>query len=313
MISSYLKASFKIFSILTLIASFSLSIFAQDSGIRITKSNYKHSDARWSPVENLILFHSDMEGKKSIYIIDSKGENLRRLTSLEYEAWSASWSPDGKQIAYSSLRGDKFQIFIYDLVTNTQRRLTSSEFSERGAAWSPDGKRIAYSSRLEGRFVFELFVIDVDGNNRKQLTNNKKSNILPVFSVDGERVFYQSTAGSSDARKPDIFSYHLPTSTIERITHSNTGGGIDPFIYAPNNKLAFFTAGSGSPEGWGTYWIDLETKELTKFDVKAETPGHPTWSYEGKYVTIINRRAREIFVYDIESDRVVNITDGINN
>jgi len=295
-----------ILAILTL--SF-INVFAQESNIKITNSNYKHSHAMWSPVEDLILFESNMEGKTSIYIINSCGENVRRLTSLDYEDWIAAWSPDGKKIAYSSMRNDKYQLFIYDLSNNTNRQLTESEFSEYGPSWSPDGKQIAYSSKLSGRNVRELFIIDVDGNNKKRLTHNKGLNGIPVFSVDGKNIFFQSNAYTNSSSKHDILSYDLSTSEIERITHTNRGGGIDPFIYAPDNKLAFFTSNKGAPEGYGTYWIDLETKKMTKFDVKAKNAGHPTWSHDGQYVTIIDRKLKEIQIYDIENSQSVKVTD----
>jgi len=299
----------KIIILALVILSFVNIIYGQDGKIIISKPNYKHSHARWSPVEDLILFNSDMEEKKSIYIINSRGENLKRLTCLDYDDFFAAWSPDGKQIAYSSLRGSKYQIFIYDLTSNKDRPLTTPEFSSLGPSWSHDGKHITYSAKLNGRNVREIFIIDVDGKNNRRLTNNKKQNIIPVFSADDERIFYQSNAGSNNASKPDIYSYHLPTSKIERITTSKTGGGIDPFVYAPNKELAFFTAGRGAPEGHGTYWIDLETRKMTKFDVKAKNPGHPTWSYDGKYVTIIDRKAKDIFIYDIENAKSIKVTE----
>lgn len=286
-----------------------VNAYGQDGGIKIINNNYKHSRAMWSPVEDLILFESNMEGLNSLYIINSNGENVKRVTSLGHEDWLAAWSPDGKRIAYSSKRGDKYQLFIYNLNNDTHRQLTTSEFSEYGPSWSPDGKQIAYSSKLNGRNVREIFIIDVDGKNKKRLTLDKKVNGLPVFSVDGESIFYQSTAGSNSSSKPDIFAYHLPTSKTERITYSNTGGGIDPFIHAPNGKLAFFTAGSGSPNGHGTYWINLETREMTKFDVKAKNPGHPTWNHNGNCFTIIDRKEREIYVYDIENSKPIKVTD----
>lgn len=187
------------------------SVCGQSSNIKITNANYKHYHAKWSPVEDLLLFDSDMEGKKSIYITNSKGENVRRLTSLAYEDWLPAWSPDGKKVAYSSIRDGKNKIFVYDLITNKEMQLTTED--DWGPSWSPDGKQIAYSSKLEeGRNVREIFVIDVDGKNSKRLTHNKKSNIIPVFSADGKRIFYQSNAGSNDSGKPDIYSYHLFTS-----------------------------------------------------------------------------------------------------
>jgi len=293
-------------------ALFVLSIvntYSQEGTIKITNNNYKHSRAMWSPVEDLIHFTSDMEGEASIYIIDSCGENIKRLTSLDYQDWLASWSPDGKQIAYSSLRADdRYQLFIYDLTTNTERSLTTSEFSDYGPSWSPDGTQITYSSKLRGRNVREIFIIDVDGKNKKRLTHDRKVNGLPVFSTNGDRIFYQSNVNYSTTSRADIYSYHLSTSKIERISNPDTGIGIDPFIYHPNKKLAFF-GGNKTPDGFGTYWIDLETRKMTKFDVKAQNAGHPTWSYDGKYVTIIDRKLKEIHIHDIENSKTIKVTN----
>ena len=73
----------KIFLALLLLSLF--DAYSQDSSIKITNANYKHSQAVWSPVEDLILFQSNMEGKKSIYTINSSGENIKRLSSLKYD------------------------------------------------------------------------------------------------------------------------------------------------------------------------------------------------------------------------------------
>lgn len=294
--------------ILALLVFGCVNVYGQERSIKITNTNSKYLLPRWSPVEDLILFISDMEGKKSIYIIDSKGDNIKRITSLDYDDYFPSWSPDGKQIAYSSKRGNGYQIFIYDLTTNTQKQLTFGEFDDIGPSWSPDGKQVVYSSKLSRRNVRELFVIDVDGGNKKRLTYNKKLNGPAVFSTDGETIFFQSNAYTNTSSKNDILSYNLSTSKIERITHTDTGGGIDPFIYAPNNELAFF-AGQGASDGGGTYWIDLETGKMTKFDIKARSPGHPTWSHDGKYVTIIDRKLKEIHIYDIANSKSIKVTD----
>jgi len=294
--------------ILVLLVLSFINVYAQGSDIKITNSNYKHLNATWSPVEDLILFDSDMEGKRSVYIIDSNGENIKRLTSLEYDDRLAAWSPDGTQITYSSFRDNKHQIFIYDITRNTQRQLTFGKFDDITASWSPDGKQITYSSKLRGRNVREIFIIDVDGKNKKRLTHDRKVNGLPVFSTNGDRIFYQSNVNYSTTSRADIYSYHLPTSKIERISNPDTGIGIDPFIYHPNKKLAFF-GGNKTPDGFGTYWIDLETRKVTKFDVKAQNAGHPTWSYDGKYVTIIDRKLKEIHIHDIENSKTIKVTN----
>jgi len=283
--------------ILVLLVLSFINVYAQGSDIKITNSNYKHLNATWSPVEDLILFDSDMEGKRSVYIIDSNGENIKRLTSLEYDDRLAAWSPDGTQITYSSFRDNKHQIFIYDITRNTQRQLTFGEFDDITASWSPDGKQITYSSKLRGRNVREIFIIDVDGKNKKRLTHNRSVNGFPIFSTDGRRIFYHSSVGYSTNNKSDIYSYNLTTSKIEQLTYSDTGGGGDPFIYAVNKELAFFITERGAPNGPGMYWMDVRCS------------CYYLLQYDGKYITIIDNRSQEISIYDIENPKLIRVTD----
>lgn len=279
-------------------------LMAQQSN-KVVNPSYKHARASWSPVSDLILFDSDIEGSRSIYVIDSKGGNAERITSLNHDDSFGTWSPDGKKILYQSMRGGEYHLLIRDLASGAETGLASSEYVSIIGSWSHDGKRIAYSSRVGERGNNrEIFMIDIDGKNQKRLTSNGRIDVLPVFSADDRNIFYQSNRDSEDQRY-DIYSVDLETFEIERIT-DNPANDTDPFIYPFNGQLAFWS-GRAHPDGSGLYSINLITKEVARIESTAFS-GHPSWSPDGRY-SIPVQRGREIYIYDIENARRIQVTD----
>ncbi|HCK16724.1 TPA: hypothetical protein DHW51_21535, partial [Candidatus Poribacteria bacterium] len=65
----------------------------------------------WSPDGRRIAFVSDRDLNYEIYVMDSNGNNLRRLTNHLGEDESPSWSPDGQRIAFVSNRNGRFNIY----------------------------------------------------------------------------------------------------------------------------------------------------------------------------------------------------------
>jgi TolB protein len=105
-----------------------------------------------------IAFLSTRDGLADLYVMNSRGENVRRLTSRagitlgEDLEWSqASWAPDGQRIAFDA----KYDTGVSDC---TQRcaswkvMVVGADGSgpneimrdARAAAWSPNGRRLAY-------------------------------------------------------------------------------------------------------------------------------------------------------------------------
>ena len=62
---------------LVLFLSLALSVQVNAQTDTIINPNYKHARPKWSPVEDLVLFDSDIHGKRSIYITDSKGNKYK--------------------------------------------------------------------------------------------------------------------------------------------------------------------------------------------------------------------------------------------
>ena len=51
-----------------------------------------------------IIFASDRDGNKEIYVMDADGSNATRLTNNSTREYYPSWSPDGSKIAFVSDR-----------------------------------------------------------------------------------------------------------------------------------------------------------------------------------------------------------------
>jgi serine/threonine protein kinase len=149
----------------------------------------------FSPDGNLIAFRSERQ-PAGIYVMESTGENLRRVG----DGFHPSWSPDGKEIVVSAsgmdapnvLVGDNNSLSIINLETGKQRPL------HQGNAyfpnWSPNGKRIAFWFYPQSVGRRDIATISAVGKGEPViLTQNfALSNWNPVWSPDGKFLYFVS-------------------------------------------------------------------------------------------------------------------------
>jgi len=140
---------------------------------------YGHDDHPiWSPDGSKIAFHSDREGRRSIYVIGVDGSNLTGLTTGigSNDDKYPEWSPDGQYIAFIRTYG-----FIADGVPGLyvmradgsgQTHLADGVNINAPPSWSPDSKKILfvyeeidYMFPYAPRTFYHLSTINVDGSN----------------------------------------------------------------------------------------------------------------------------------------------------
>lgn len=124
----------------------------------------------WSPDGRQIAFTSNREGQ-GIFVMDSDGNNLRRLTPPRTWDYNPAWSPDGKQIAFQSSQNENIDIYVMNADGSNRSRLTRHPAHDRYPSWAPDSKRILFYSERDGRSG-EVYVMDAHGNNQQNLTNH---------------------------------------------------------------------------------------------------------------------------------------------
>ena len=103
--------------------------------------------AQAQQLEHRILFSSDRDGNREIYIMDMDGSNQTRLTNNPSRDHKPNWSPDGSKIVFNSNRDGKYEIYIMDRNGSNLKQLTdnpigNSQFSPNTyPLFSPDGSK----------------------------------------------------------------------------------------------------------------------------------------------------------------------------
>lgn len=151
--------------------------------------------ARFSPIDNRILFMSRHEGFPSIYVID--GDNRKRVLFDKYSnVTSGSWSPDGTQIVYIAHRNNEPAILG---VTPSSGKEVPPRVRFQGRvgwipSWSPDGKQIVLW-KVNERNQQRISLITFAGNNSPVEIPGQEFtsfNSDPSWSPDGRRIAFCS-------------------------------------------------------------------------------------------------------------------------
>src|SRR5262249_17999711 len=149
----------------------------------------------WSPDGARIVFTSDRNGQRNLYLKNASGlgeEELLRQSSVEENA--ESWSLDGRWIAYNTLAGpNNRDVWTFSLDTREARPFQATRSLEHQASFSPNGKWIAYTSNETGRS--EIWVRTFAGSNatsggKWQISSD--GGMEAQWRGDGKELFYTS-------------------------------------------------------------------------------------------------------------------------
>ena len=119
----------------------SLDALCENSGgnpkqiYRLTDTEEDESDIVWSPDGQRILFVSERDGNKEIYVMDYTGSNETRLTFNQKDDYDPIWGTDGTSVIFvSELDGDS-DIFIMDTEGQSQQRITNNDAVDESPTW----------------------------------------------------------------------------------------------------------------------------------------------------------------------------------
>ncbi len=177
------------------------------------------SNPAWSPDGSKIVFGSNRDGKREIYVMDADGSNVRRLTHTPGEGTGSGtpdWSPDGKKIAFVSGPKDwtEVEIYVMDADGSHVQRLTNTPGRHNWTPrWSPDGKRIVFRSNRSGdpknENAGEIYVMNADGSDVRQLTRYGFAAARPGWSPDGKRIVFTSSHHAKSTGDKDDFEIYV--------------------------------------------------------------------------------------------------------
>ncbi len=144
----------------------------------------------FSPDGELIVYMSEREKNRDLYIMDMQGNDIRQLTDEAAYDYEPTWSPDGERIVFVSRRDGNSEIYVMDADGSHVVRLTEDTKLDWRPVWSPDGEWIAFESWRSGHG--DIYIMRSDGSDLRQLTTSPAEDGNPTFSPDGRFIVFHS-------------------------------------------------------------------------------------------------------------------------
>lgn len=262
------------------------------------------------PIRGKILFQSDMDGDREIYLMTKDG--VTQMTHNDWDDEFPKWSPDGEKIAYSANPRGNYDIFVMDADGSNITPVTTSPKAEVEHTWFPDGKKIAFTieERKGFRRKFTLWMIDLETERISRILEEfKGSSALPNFSPTAPLVAFtgKKTMGW------DVYMFDRRKKELTKLTEG--GKACRPHFSRDGARVAYV---SGRADGNGDIWLmnpDGTGKiRLTERDETADY--FPSWSPDEEFIVFssslehrIDRGNWSLFLVKIKTKEVFPLMD----
>lgn len=165
---------------------------------------------RFSPDgQRVVMSLGTPDGESSIYEMDLRSRQSRRLTQSGGIDTGPSYSPDGRQIVFESDREGSQQLYVMNADGSGVRRITNAEGRYSTPVWSPRGDYIAFTKQTSGRFL--IGVMKPDGSGERVLTEGYH-NEGPTWAPNGRVLMFfresQGAGGGPKIHSVDITGYN---------------------------------------------------------------------------------------------------------
>ncbi len=161
---------------------------------------------RFSPDgQRIVMSLGTPDGRSSIYEMDLRSRQSRRLTESSGIDTGPSYAPDGRSIVFESDRDGVQQLYVMGSDGSAPKRISSGEGRYSTPVWSPRGDYIAFTKQSSGRFL--IGVMRPDGSGERILTEGFH-NEGPTWAPNGRLLmFFRESAGANGG--PRIYSVDI--------------------------------------------------------------------------------------------------------
>ncbi len=239
---------------------------------------------------------------KELYVVDSDGEDLRRVTWDESIAISPTWAPDGRHAAYVSYKSGLPRIYELDMADGGERAVEIGRAEQQiTPAYHPNGEELAFNLMGAGLFRYNLR----DECCLAQLVGGPANNIQPSYSPDGDRmIFVSSRLGGATPQVYVIPALGGEATLLSPYRYGQGGYFTDPDWSAVSNKVAF-AGGIHRRRVMNRYHIfvaDPEVGDNRLIQLTAEGNNEdPSWGPDGRHIVFAGERSNGFGVFIVDS------------
>ena len=93
--------------------------------VAITKHESNDYEPIFSPDGQSIVFTSERDGNKEIYLFETESKKLKNLSNHPGNDWNPRFYPDNNKIVFQSDRDGNWEIYLMNVNGSNQRNLTN--------------------------------------------------------------------------------------------------------------------------------------------------------------------------------------------
>ncbi len=251
--------------------------------LQITESPWIEGYPSLSPDGKNIIFASEVNSDRNIFLQRVGGKNLTNLTPNSKESDTMpTFSADGKLIAFRSERNPN-GIYVMEQTGENVRKISDTGFHP---SWSPDSQKIVVSDRAAAVHTVHtvpnssLFVIDVATGEKRQI-ETKGDAIMPNWSPNGTRIAFWFVA---DGKLGEIAT--IPAEGGEPVVVASDASSDWNPVWSPDGKYLYFASDRSGNMNFWRIAIDEKTGKTLGEPESVPTPSkycrHLTFSRDGK-------------------------------
>lgn len=289
---------------LTAIVAALFSVFCPNYSIAKTDVNdvqqnksISNEDGEKSKKNYDIAFQSFRDSNLEIYVMDSNGNNVRRLTNYKEADLVPLWSPTEQKIAYMSFIDKKFQVCIMNADGTGQKIISKSPGDNIPESWSPDGKKLAYCSKEDESW--DICTVNADGTGLKRLTDGLSYNRGASWSPDGKRISFISIRDGNW----EIYVMNSDGTEQKRLT-DNSCYDTEPQWSPKGDKIMFMTERDKVNGKYikRAYTMNPDGSNQKSLTDSTTSEGLTAWSPDGSKIAFSRYEGIMTHIYTINVD-----------